>query len=255
MRIRPVAAAALLLLPSIAEAQARLPHPTTTGRRPTVPVPASAQPPEIARALAYTRSRYSLETYPLISRISSPGFSATSPSSTWTTFGTGTRLDWRLTQYVSWTFDVTASYLGGSANTETAELGLRLRPEVWEHRVRPFADVRVGYEHVGEFNSQPLELGMGPASSVSGTSRYSRGFGALAGAGVEYALTNTFALTSAVSALRSNLVAYRYTGVSVPNRGDNFTMMSYRLAVGLKWNPVYKVRSESETNLINRKTP
>lgn len=229
MRIRTLTAAALLLLPSVAEAQVR---PRVGGRHPGQPVPLSGQPEVIARSLALTRSRYSVETYPLISRVSTPGVAA------YTSLGTGTRLDWRLTPYMSWTFDLTGSYLGGPAIAETAELGMRFRSDNWEQRIRPFADVRVGIEHARESFSQGTPLGIGPASGLAGTSRYSRGFGAVAGAGIETSITNTFALTSAVSVLRTNMETYRMTGVSVPVPGDDFRMTTYRLAVGVRYNPV-----------------
>lgn len=245
MRIRS-AIAVVLLLPSVSFAQARAPR--IGGARPGQPVPLGPQPEPIARAQAITRSRYSVETYPLISRVVSSGFANGSPGSSWTSVGTGTRLDWRSTQYLSWTFDLTASYLGGASLTETAEVGTRIRPENWEYRLRPFADVRVGFEHAYDSYSQQ-ELGIGPASGLASGSRYSRGFGAVAGAGVEYSLTNTFALTTAMSAMRSNMTAYRVIGVSVPTADNSFRMTTYRLTVGLKYNPVHMLRS------TNQKTP
>ena len=244
MRIRSALAVALLL-PSVSFAQARAPR-IGGGRRPGEPVPLGPQPEVVARSQAYQRSRYSVETYPLISRVEAPGFAAGSPVSRWTTFGTGTRLDWRHTQYLSWTLDLTSSYLGGPAITETAEIGTRLRPENWDFRVRPFADVRLGFQHVYDAYSLPADIGIGPASSLSSGARYSRGFGAVAGVGLEYALTNTFALTTAVSAMRSDLAAYHYNGVSVPTGGDSYRMTSYRLTLGLKYNPVHLLRAANE---------
>ena len=246
MRIRTAIAVALLL-PSVSFAQARVPR---IGRpRPGGPVPLGPQPEAIARSLAYTRSRYSVETYPLISRVQAPGFSAGRPISNWTSFGTGTRLDYRHTQYLSWTLDVTSSYLGGPAISETVEVGTRIRPENWDHVLRPFADARVGFAHASDTYSTyslPVDLGIGPAASLSSGSRYSRGFGAVAGAGVECSLTNTLALTTEMSAMRSNMVAYRFTGLTVPTGGDSFRMTTYRLTVGLKYNPVYLVKSTNE---------
>ena len=242
MRIRS-AIAVVLLLPSVSFAQVRAPR--IGGARPGQPVPLGPQPEPIARAQALTRSRYSVETYPLISRVVSSGFANGTRGSSWTSFGTGTRLDWRHTQYLSWTLDLTASYLGGLATTETAEAGARIGPQNWEHRVRPFADVRVGFEHAFDSGLQQ-ELGIGPASGLSSGFRYSRGFGAVAGTGVDYSLTNTFALTTAVSAMRSNMTAYRITGVSVPTADPSFRMTTYRLTLGLKYNPVHMLRSTNE---------
>lgn len=244
MRIR-IALAAALLLPSISFAQVRAPR--IGGTRPGQPVPAGKEPDVIARSLAIQRSRYSIETYPIISRVEAPGFSAGRPISSWTSVGTGTRLDYRHTQYLSWTLDLTSSYFGGPAITETAELGMRLRPEDWTHSVRPYADFRMGFEHASDtYNSSPLEVGIGPAASASSGARYSRGFGAIAGTGVEFALTNTFALTTGVSAMRSNMVAYRYTFATVPTSGDSYRMTTYRLTVGLKYNPVHLLKLTNE---------
>lgn len=244
MRIRSVAIA-LLLLPSVSFAQARAPR-MGTGRRPGEPVPLGPEPEVIARSQRYQRSRYSVETYPLISRVQAPGFVAGSPVSSWTSFGTGTRLDWRHTQYLSWTLDLTSSYLGGPAITETAEIGTRIRPENWDYRLRPFADLRVGFEHASDSYSSPVDLGIGPASNFAPVSRYSRGFGGVAGAGLDYALTNTFALTTAMSAMRSNMVAYHFTGVSIPTNENSYRMTTYRFTLGLKYNPVHLLTSGNE---------
>ena len=248
--------AVALLLPFISEAQVRAPLPGAgAGRRPTEPVPLGGQPAVVARALNYTRSRYSVEAYPMISRVIAPGFSPGSPSSSWTSFGSGTRLDWRLTRYVSWTMDLTSAYLGGVSNTQTAELGLRLHEQDWERRFRPFADVRVGYANASESYPQSQELGVGPASGMAGVSRYSRGFGAVAGVGADYSITNTIAMTTGLSAMRSNMTSYRTNGISVPTSGGSFTMTTYRLALGVRWNPVHMLRSSNSTNMTNEKMP
>ncbi len=239
MRTRALVAIALVL-PSLALAQRATPR--IGGARPGQPVPLGRQPEVVARSSAITRSHYSVETYPLITRSVAPGFSG-GPSISSTSFGAGTRLDYRYTRYVSWTMDLTSAYLGGPATTETAELGMRLHPEDAERRIRPFADVRFGFEHSADAYSSQLDAGFGPASSLATGSRYSRGFGGVAGAGVEYSLTNTFALTTGVSVMRSNMTAYRYTGVSVLTVDDTYRMTTYRLAVGLRYNPVWAYRT------------
>ncbi|HKH94879.1 MAG TPA: hypothetical protein VKA54_23925 [Gemmatimonadaceae bacterium] len=244
MRIRTAVIAVALLIPSVATAQRRAPG--IGGRVPGLPMPDGRQPEAIARSQAFVRSRYSVEAYPLISRVAAPGLAAGSPTSRWTSFGSGTRLDWRQTDYLSWTIDLTASYLGGPAVTETAELGTRIRPKNWNDRVRPFADLRVGFEHVSQSLSNQ-DLGFGPASIRSGAVRYGRGFGAVAGAGVEYFLTNTVGVTTAVSAMRSNMTAYNFTGVSVPTTESSYRMTTYRLAVGIRYNPVRYLRLASTT--------
>ncbi|MEO6525206.1 MAG: hypothetical protein ABIP93_01140, partial [Gemmatimonadaceae bacterium] len=99
MRIRTALVAVALLLPSITSAQLRTPR-IGGGRHPGQPVPLGTQPEVIARAQAAVRSRYSMEAYPLISRVEAPGMESGSPTSAWTSFGSGTRLDWRHTEYL-----------------------------------------------------------------------------------------------------------------------------------------------------------
>ena len=233
MRVRTAIVAIALLLPSLASAQRRVPG--VDGRRPRPSIPEGRQPEPIARSQAYVRSRYSVEAYPLLSRVEASGVADGSPSSHWTSFGAGTRLEWRQTDYVSWTLDLTASYLGGPAFSETVELGTRLRPRNWNDRVRPFADLRVGFEHVSQTLTNQ-DLGLGPGSIRSEGMRYGRGLGVAAGAGAEYFLTNTLAMTTAVSVMRSSMTGYRFTGVSVPTTESSYRLTSYRLAVGLKYN-------------------
>ena len=237
MRLRTAAVAVALLLPSVATAQLREPR---VGE-PRPPMPEGRQPEAIARAQRLVRSRYSVEVYPLISRVKAGGVSEGSPTSSWTSFGTGTRLDWRHSDHLSWTIDVTVSYLGGSAITETAEVGTRIRPKNWNDRVRPFADLRVGFEHVSQ------DLSLGAASIRTSEVRYGRGFGAVAGAGVEYFLTNTLGLTTAVSAMRSRMTTYRYTGVTTSTTDSSYPMSTYRVSVGLRYTPVRYLRPPNPT--------
>ena len=243
MRSRTMMVAVALLLPSVAAAQLR---PGIDGRNPTPRMPEGRQPEVIARAQGLIRSRYSVEAYPLISRVEASGLGTGSPAARWTSFGTGTRLDWRQTDYLSWTVDVTASYLGGPAITETAEVGTRFHPQGWNDRVRPFADLRVGFEHVSQSLTNQ-DIGFSPVFSQSSATRYGRGFGAAAGAGVEYFLTNTLGLTTAVSMLRTSMTGYDFSGMSVPTGETSFRMTTYRLAVGLKYNRVRYVGTAKNT--------
>ena len=236
MRLRSLVAIALVV-PSATFAQRSAGR--IGGARPEQPVPLGRQPAVVARSVAMQRSRYAVETYPLLSRVNAPGYSNGRPISSWTSLGAGTRLDYRFTRYISLTGDLTSSLYGGPAQMETAELGMRLRPENMEVRIRPFADVRVGFEHSADQFSDQAGLGVGPASSLVTGQRYSRGFGGVIGAGAEYSLTNTLSLTTGLSAIRSNMTAYAYSGTTVPTTGDAYRMTTYRLAVGLRYNPVY----------------
>jgi hypothetical protein len=239
MRIRTAVAAALLL-PSIASAQARVPRGIVGGR--PQPAPLGPQPEPIARAIKIQRSHYSFETYPLLSRAMSPAISTVRNTSNWS-YGTGTRIDYRLTQYISWTVDMTSSFMGGPVTSQTIEPGIRFRPDNWDHALRPFADARLGYEFANDQYSTGSDLGIGPASSFAPTSRYSRGFGAIAGAGVEYSLTSTMSLTTAVSAMRSSMAAYSSSGLTIPTDEGRFHLTTYRLALGFRYNPVHSFNS------------
>ena len=244
MRIHSMMIAVALLLPSAATAQLRAPG--LEGRGPERRLPQGRQPEVIARAQALVRSRYSVEAYPLISRVEASGLGAGSPTARWTSVGTGTRLDGPQPDHLSWTLDMTASYLGGPAISETAEIGTRIRSEGWNDRVRPFADLRVGFEHISQSLTNQ-DLGFTPVFSQPSAVRYGRGFGAAAGAGVEYFLTNTLGLTTAVSMMRTSMTGYDFSGMSVPTGETSFRMTTYRLAVGLRYNRVRYVGTAKNT--------
>ena len=232
MNVRAIVVAALVL-PSAAFAQVR--GGEIGVRRPGQPVPLGRQPVEIARSVAMQRSRYSIESYPLFSRVyasSSPGIAPAH----YNTFGAGTHLDYRGTQWLSYTLDMTSTTLGGPTTAQTAELGFRLRPSEWDSRLRPFVDVRGGFEVANDGYFSSNQVGFGP--NLGGGSRYSRGFGGSLGAGAEYTLTPSISVTTSLSALRTNMVAYSLSGFAPPTGGNDFHMTSYRLALGFRYNPV-----------------
>src|SRR5688572_10663496 len=107
MRTRAVVAIILLLLPVELSAQ-RLRIPGIAGRRPR-PAELPPQPPSIARELAYKRLRFSVESYPLVSYVQSSGFVGDGGASSWTSFGMGTRVDYRIAPHLSATMDMTSS--------------------------------------------------------------------------------------------------------------------------------------------------
>lgn len=233
MRARVVIAIGMLLLPpAAAGAQERLPLPRIGGRRPEQPVPLSPQPMPIAREIAYRRLNLSVESYPLISRVEAPGLSADGRASGWMTFGAGTRASYRLTPHLAATLDLTSSLLGSPVTVQTAEIGTRLGPERSERRLYPFVDLRVGYvaaynAGLGSFADNPYYAG----SAV----RYSHGFGASGGVGMEYALTSTFSVTSGASLLRSRMTSHDFIGAGL---APAFGLTSYRLMLGVRYNPV-----------------
>jgi len=218
----------------------RLDPPTPT--RPA-PLPPEAVP--VSRELAYKRLRWSAEAYSLVSAIQVPtGSGVTSRS---TAVGAGTHGDYRYSSMFSATADLTASWLGGASNMETAEVGTRFSPLPWEQHVRPFFDLRAAYTRlydtfafggIGANGLPPVGVG---AQSANET-RYSRGVGGVAGLGFEYSLTNTLALTTELSAVRSQMTAYGLSGPANIPVGSTYWMTTYRYAFGLKFSPVRTLR-------------
>jgi hypothetical protein len=237
MRVRTLIVIASLLLPADSSAQRRFPVPRT-GSDPARPVPLTGRQPEpIARALAYRRLRLSIESYPLISHVRTPGFTSDGRGAAWSAFGGGTRAEYRITRFVSATMDLTSSMFGSPVHVQTAELGTRIRPERTESRFYPFVDARVGYvsaynTNLGSFSNDPYAF---PALNGNGA-RYSRGFGAVAGVGMEYTLTSTISLTSGASVLRSSMSAEGFDS-SQPIH-PHFALTAYRYMLGIKYNPV-----------------
>lgn len=231
MRNRVLLLIALLLLPSLSSAQRR----PLIGRRPT-PEPAQLPPQTgpVSRALSITRSRWSVEGYSLVSRFEVP--SVGGGSSAYTSVGTGTHADYRYNPHLSATIDLTASILGSPANFETAEVGTRYAPLGLDAPLRPYFDVRAGYMHMFDPFSAPGYGDPGTLGPIEG-SRYSRGFGGVTGAGFEYALTRSLALTTQLSVLRSRMTTYRIMPGVIPN-GTEFWMTTLRYTLGFKFNPV-----------------
>ena len=242
MRNRAVVAIVALLLPAGLSAQ-RVPLPRI-GRRAPAPAPLPPQPPVIAQELAYRRLRLAVESYPMVSFVQSPGFAAGGQTSTWTTFGMGTRADYRLTATFSATLDMTSSFLGGPALMQTAEVGTRFRPEWSERRMYPFLDLRVGY--ISAYNRFLGTIGdvydSYPITEYDSGVRYSRGFGAIGGVGMEYLLTRRFSLTTAATLTRNQMRAYGLQ-VSENDRDRSFAMTSFRYTLGIKFNPVRVIRA------------
>jgi hypothetical protein len=188
------------------------------------------------------RWRLSVESYPMVSYVQSPGLSGARALATWSTFGTGTRADYLLTRNISATLDMTSSFLGGPVITNTAELGTRIHPEWAEHKLYPFVDLRVGY--IATYDRGLGSYGEAfPNGNLQGTYivRYSSGMGAIGGVGMEYSLTPRWSLTTAGSVLQTRLTAHDFesTQPGVPT----FGMTSFRFIVGVRYNPVRVMRA------------
>ncbi len=236
-----VAVASLIVLPQALAAQRVAPVP---GIRRGTPNPPSRQPEPIARAMAYQRSRWAFETYPIASYVSAPGIAGGGSIPHWASLGTGTRAEYRSTSSLTTTVDMTTSLLGGPAFTETMEVGARYRPSTWESALRPYVDVRAAFQRSGGNYSLPIDGSTPFGSPPLGATgmQYSRGFGGVAGAGVEYCIARSFALTTGMSVLRSQMSTYHFTGTSFPSDG-NFMMTTYRLTLGLRFNSVRAIQT------------
>lgn len=230
MRARLVSAVALVAMPLLAASAQRLPMP----RRPAPARPAELppQPGPIARELAYKRLPFSTETYPLISH-HSQGFSS------WLVGGVGERIDYRIGPRLSATLDATQSFLGSPLRTQTLELGMRLRPDRDARRLYPFADVRIGYMEAFQNQFRAYDVGDPFGAGAPGPgSRFSRGFGGLGGAGVEYALSRMFSLTTSASIMRTRMSSRAFLSNTEDAR---YWMTTYRYTLGLRFNPVRAV--------------
>jgi hypothetical protein len=178
--------------------------------------------------------RLSVESYPLITYVRSPGFTGAGLVSDWTSFGMGTRADYRLTRHVSATLDLTSAFAGGPADVHTAELGTRLGSERSGRTLYRFVDLRVGYIAIGgDYSSYPT-------TQTADAFRYSYGFGAVGGVGVEYALTRTLSLTTAASVMRNRMTTH--TLVGAPPTERSYSMTLYRYTLGIRYNPVRVIR-------------
>jgi hypothetical protein len=239
MRVGTALAIVSLLVPVGLSAQT-LPLPMP-GRRvhPAQPQPMPPESGPIARELAYTRMRFSFETYPVLSVVQSSGF-ANGGTSTWASLGAGTRAEYRFSRVASATLDLTSSVIGGPVNLMTAELGTRFGRQRTERRWEPFADARVGYaaaysRELGSNMSDPLGY---PVPHGTYGSRYSSGWGAVAGAGVEYGITNALSLTSELLATHSRMAAH---DVLAPTTQPSYGLTTTRVVLGLRYNPVRMV--------------
>ena len=238
MRNRALLLTALLIAPAALSAQVRLPRGTRGGTPPTAaPLPPEA--PIVAKALAYKRSRWSGEAYTLVTTFQVPNGAGTT---TYTSFGSGTRADYRYSDHFSATVDLTASALGSPTISESAELGTRFRPGSIDQRLRTYVDARAQFVHLYDTPTLPstgaIVGGFGQNSQFVAGQRYSRGFGGVAGAGFEFSFTNSLALTSELLAMRDRMSMYRFNNPTSVPLASHYWMTSFRYTVGFKYNPV-----------------
>src|SRR5688572_1165856 len=238
MRARLALTFALLAVPTVAVSAQRLPMPRA---RPARPAELPPQPGSIARELSYKRLPYSAESYPLVSYSNASAAVTTSGVTSWVSWGIGERIDYRMAPGMSATLDFTQALFGAPVQTQTVELGLRLRPDRNADRFYPFADVRFGYLEAFQSQFRPFDVEdpFGGGSPGQG-SRWSRGFGAVGGGGIEYALSRMFSVTTSAMLMRSRMRTRTFlTG----GQDTRYWMTTYRYTVGLRFNPVRSVQA------------
>ena len=237
MRIRLALSFAVLVVPMLTASAQRLPMPRD--RRPARPAELPPQPASLAREFAYKRLPYSAESYPLLSYNDASAPVTAGGMSSWVSWGLGQRIDYRIAPAVSATMDFTSSLWGAPVRTETVELGLRLRPDRNANRFYPFLDVRFGYMQAFQSQFRPFDVEDPFGGGAPGQgSRWSRGFGAVGGGGIEYTLSRMFSVTSSAVLMRSRLATRTFlTG----GEETEFWMTTYRYTVGLRFNPVRSV--------------
>lgn len=241
--VRALGLIALLSLSSVAGAQQVGRRPRTGTTRPTPGAqPLPPQAPEVARDLALKRSRWSSEGYAFLDAIELPS-AAGGAMARYTTGGAGTHAAYRYADHFSTTLDMTAAIFGGPANAYSVEAGQRWSPLDWSHQARPFIDLRGAYMRVNDtFYEGPAgvpDLGPGSGDAIVAGSRYSHGFGAVGGAGVELSITRSLALTTELTGMRGRMTTYRLNSsdASIP-AGSTYWMSSVRYIVGFKFSPV-----------------
>jgi hypothetical protein len=243
MRARFALTFALLAFPLIPLSAQRLPMPRNRG--PARPADLPPQPGAIAREFAYTYRRlpYSSESYPLVSYNNASTPVTAGGVSSWVSWGLGQRIDYRVAPAVSATIDFTSSLWGAPVRTETFELGMRLRPDRNTSRLYPFLDARIGYMTAFQSQFRPFDVDDPFGGGAPGPgSRWSSGFGAVGGAGMEYALSRMFSVTTAAVLMRSRLNSRTFlTG----GQDTRYWMTTYRYTVGLRFNPVRTIQPPS----------
>lgn len=231
MRTHALVLAALIVGPSVLAAQVvRTPR---VGRRP-VPQPAELPPTAepIARSIALQQSRWSAEGYTLMSMARLP---ASSGYASYTTLGAGTHAGYRIADHVAATADLASSLLGSPATMQSAEVGSRFNVLPFNQGIRPFVDLRAAYVYAANQFDVPGVVGAVTSPLTGQAWRYSRGFGAVGGAGFEAPISNSFAFSAALNVLRSRMNTYSIDSPTSIPTSDRYWATSYRLALGLKY--------------------
>lgn len=235
MRVRAVVAIGLVLIPSLASAQQR-PRIRLGGQPPRVAgaLPEGPAAIPVSQARRYYRLNVSMEAYPFVSRVSVPSHAGL-PGETFTTGGTGTRFEYRFHGMAAGTLDLTTSFIGGPVMNQTAELGFRFGPSRARADVVPFIDARAGYlyslprQQLGGFVNDP------PVNFAT-VMNFATGPAAIGGAGIEFAATRRFSVTTAAAYSRAFVTARPL--VTWQSEPSHYTMTQMRYIVSLRYNGV-----------------
>jgi hypothetical protein len=239
MRVQRLVLIGVAALPGVLSAQVgRIPL-RPSQRTPAEPASPPPEIPVVSKELSYRRARWSFESYTMFStiQVANPN----GGTSSFTSIGAGTHGDYHISEHWSASMDMTASALGSPSINETAEVGTRFTPGVWsaDYRgIRPFFDVRAAYMHMYDTFTSPVGVVTGSTRQFADGQRYSRGFGAVAGAGADFPLTNSLALTGEITGMRNHMRTYRLTMPAALPSGTSYSMTTYRVALGFKYNPV-----------------
>jgi len=238
MRARALVAIGLVVIPSLASAQQR--PRIRMGGQPPRATPSGPQPRVVSEAMRYHRLNFAVEGYTQVSRVGIPAFGGM-PEQSFTTGGSGTRLEYRFHRMAAGTLDLTSSFFGGPMYNQTAELGLRVGPSRASGDIVPFVDVRAGYFY--SLPKQQLDQASNlPLVSFARLMRYSYGPGVIGGGGIEFAATRRFSVTTAATYARANLRARDFMySAQQSGYSDHYTMTALRYVIALRYNGVRAV--------------
>jgi hypothetical protein len=231
---RSIVVVALSLAPVVLGAQIR----PRTRPQPTLPQPLPPEVPTVNRALAIQRSRWSFEGYGVIDAMQVP---VAGGLARYTTVGSGTHGDYRVTDRWFATVDATTSFLGSPSIDETGELGTRYSPLTLEHETRPFFDLRGSFMHMYDAFLVPIGaiVQNDPTpQQYSNVARYTRGFGGVIGTGIQTTVSPSLSLTTELSLFRSRLSSYHLTTTDALPVASDYWITGLRLTVGLNFNRV-----------------